>query len=148
MLFSRRLREKLFWKHLLDTEYSKMGLLSCYLFKGTAGVGVLLTAVTSLHPFRRFQKWHLSYFCFDRLSCLPYLGLPEYNLKAIRNWVPKAGLQEHPHSWVLAVIRGRGRPVSSRTIISYKKRRMLGSSSVVFPYFQPSHSAIKLELKF
>lgn len=54
VIISKPLREKLFWKHFLDLEYSKMESLSCYLFIGTkskAGVEALLTAVTRLHPF-------------------------------------------------------------------------------------------------
>lgn len=72
----------------------------------------------------------------------------EYKLKAVRNQVTRAGQQEHLYSWALAGILGSGRPMSSRTIIIIaKKRRRLGSSSIVFPYFQPSHSTTKLELK-
>lgn len=55
VVISKPLREKWFWKHLPDSEYSKTETWSCYLFKGTkstAGVGALQIAVIHLPLFR------------------------------------------------------------------------------------------------
>lgn len=101
MLTSKHLREKLFWKHFPDLEYSKIGPLSHYLFRGTknlAGVGAL-QLVTHLCPSVAFQKQHFyKHFILIRLPCLPYLDLIDCNLKPMRNQVPEAGQQERPHS--------------------------------------------------